>query len=328
MSSTARSAPNIALIKYWGNRRSDLRLCAADSTSMTLSTPTVDITVEHADVLSVESKNKEMKESDIARFAKTLDLIRRYLAELGMEDVLPASLRISIDSGIPPSIGLASSSAVFSAFAKAIAGLIDKKLSDEQISVMARLGSGSAARSIFGGFGAIRNTESDNIDSAVGWQIADEHHWSLHDIIIVPSTQEKKVGSSEGHASAHTSPYFSERIRAIKEYRQQECMDAIIKKDFEKMQHIAEEDCMDMHRCMQTQQPPLQYLSDETLRIIDEVKMLREAKHIPVLYTMDAGPTVHLFCTDEARKHIVEYAQEKADCTIFESKVGSGSTLL
>jgi len=276
----------------------------------------------------VHSLNKQMTEKDTLRFAETLRLIRGYLGSLGYDRALPASLHIEIDSEIPPSIGLASSSAVFSALPKAIAGLLDADLTDEQISVMARLGSGSAARSIFGGFSAIRNTGGNDIDSAVGWQIVDEHHWQLHDIIIVPSTQEKKVGSSEGHAFAQTSPHFAERIRAIKEYRQQECIDAIEQKDFEKLQHIAEEDCMDMHRCMETQQPPLHYLSSETLRIVGEVKQLREAEHIPVLYTMDAGPTVHLFCTNEARNRIVEFAHEQADCTIFKASIGPGTHLV
>jgi diphosphomevalonate decarboxylase len=328
MSVTARSVPNIALIKYWGNKNNELRLCAAGSTSMTLNTPSVDVTIYHAETLTVTSRNKEMKEKDIARFEKTLQLIKNYLSSLGYDDALPASLSIAIESGIPPSIGLASSSAVFSALAKAISELIDADLTDEQISVMARLGSGSAARSIFGGFGAIRTTDSESIDSAVGWQIADEHHWPLHDIIIVPSTDEKKIGSTEGHAKAQTSPHFADRMKAIEEYRLQDCIDAIQQKDFEKLQAVAEEDCMDMHECMQTQNPALHYLSEETFRIIGEIKELRESEHLPVLYTMDAGPTVHLFCTNEARERVAAFAHAQASCTIFEAAVGPGSHIV
>lgn len=328
MSVTARSTPNIALIKYWGNRNNELRLCKAGSASMTLNTPSVDITIDHADTLSVTSQNKEMKEKDIARFEKTLQMISNYLSSIGYGDAIPASLEVTIESNIPPSIGLASSSAVFSALAKAISGLVDAELTDEQISVMARLGSGSAARSIFGGFGAIRNLEGDGIDSAVGWQIADENHWPLHDIIIVPSTDEKKVGSTEGHAKAHTSPHFADRIRDIEEYRLKDCIDAILDKDFEKLQKAMEEDCMDMHKCMQTQEPELHYLSEETFRIIGEVEELRKSEHLPVLYTMDAGPTVHLFCPEEAREQIVAFSHAQEGCTIFEAAVGPGAHLV
>ena len=326
MKITARATPNIAFIKYWGNRNDALRLCAADSCSMTLDSPSVDITVESADVFSVTSKNKEMKEKDIVRFQTTVDLIQQYLT--ASRSSVPTSIAIEIDSHIPTSIGIASSAAVFAALAKAISGLMDAELSDEQVSVMARLGSGSAARSIFGGYGAIRNLPGDGIGDAIGWQIAEENHWVLHDVIIVPSTEEKKVGSTEGHAGAHTSPHFADRIRAIGDHRQRECVNAILEKDFEKLQAVVEEDCMDMHRCMQTQTPPLQYLSGATYRIIEEITALRKAKHLPVLYTMDAGPTVHLFCTDEALNDVRTYAKAQKGCKIFEARTGSGASLL
>jgi len=293
---------------------------------MTLDGPYVDVTVTPADQFSVTSKNKEMTEKDIQRFAKTLDLINAYLTTVDCP--LPTSISIEIDSQIPPSIGLASSAAVFSALAKAVSALVDTELTDEQISVMARLGSGSAARSIFGGYGAIANEENMFIDGSKGWQIADENHWKLHDIIIVPSTEEKKVGSSEGHPKAWTSPGFAKRIENIKNHRQQECIDAILKKDFEKLQKVSEEDCMDMHQCMQTQDPPLNYLSSETYRILDEIKDLRSSEHLPVLYTMDAGPTVHLFCTDEARDRIAKYAHEQEGCQVFEAKTGEGARII
>jgi diphosphomevalonate decarboxylase len=323
---TARSTPNIALIKYWGNRHDEFRLCANENLAMTLDGPFVDVTVSESEAFSVTSANKELTEKDITRFAKTINLINIYLSTIHYP--LSTSISITIDSQIPSSIGLASSAAVFSALAKAISGLVECELSDEQISVMARLGSGSAARSIFGGFGAIRNEPNDFIDGSVGYQVADEHHWNLHDIIIVPSTKEKEVGSTTGHAKAWTSPDFEKRVQEIGDRRLQECVDAILKKDFEKLQAVAEEDCMDMHHCMQTQDPPLNYLSKETYRIIDEIKALRKAEHLPVLFTMDAGPTVHLFCEDSARDPIAAYANSQEGCQIFESVVGPGAHLL
>ncbi|MBT4119527.1 MAG: diphosphomevalonate decarboxylase [Candidatus Peribacter sp.] len=323
---TARSTPNIALIKYWGNRHDEFRLCANENLAMTLDGPHVDVSIELAETLSVTSANKEMTEKDTVRFQKTLNLIEVYLATIAPTEV--SNLTITIDSQIPPSIGLASSAAVFSALAKAVSGLVDADLTDEQISVMARLGSGSAARSIFGGYGAVRNEENLFIDGSKGWQVADEHHWNLHDIIIVPSTEEKKVGSSEGHPKAWTSPDFAKRVEDINNHRQQECIDALLAKDFEKLQAVVEEDCMEMHHCMQTQDPPLNYLSDETYRILDEVKSMRKADHLPVLYTMDAGPTVHLFCTDEAKERITEYAHAQESCKVFEASVGQGAYLV
>ncbi len=312
--STARSTPNIALIKYWGDIDHSLRIPANNNVAMTLDGPYVDVTVDFAEEFSVTSTNKILSQQDIDRFSVTIEHIRNMHA-------FPGSISIDIHSHIPPSIGLASSAAVFSALAKALSALIDPSISDKQISMMARCGSGSAARSIFGGFGAL-NTEG------FAYQVADEHYWELHDIIIVPSTEEKKVGSTEGHASAWSSPHYKKRIADIAERRFKECTDAILEKDFEKLQAVAEEDAMNMHDCMETQDPPLRYLNEETHRIIDEVTELRKAEHLPVLYTMDAGPTVHLFCTDEARDTISAYANAQEGCEVFEAKTGKGAYIL
>ncbi|MDD5470088.1 MAG: diphosphomevalonate decarboxylase [Candidatus Peribacteraceae bacterium] len=328
---TAISTPNIAFIKYWGNRKNTLRIPVADSLSMTLSEPSVEITIDHADTLKIQSstigEEREIAGKHLDRFQKVIDLAKEYLGTLGMADALPGELSIRIDSHIPPAVGLASSAAVFSCLARAIAALIteEKVLTDEQVSIIARLGSGSAARSVMGGFVALRAGEGESIDAAKAVQIADEHHWLLHDIVVIPSREEKKVGSTEGHALAATSPYFAARIEAITTRRQQECIDAILRKDFEKLQHMSEEDALDMHHVMETSNPPLKYLSQETHHIVGEVKALRETKHLPVLFTMDAGPTVHLVCTDEAAEEVRAFASAQKGCTIFESQVGPGA---
>lgn len=325
-----RSTPNIALIKYWGNRNDKLRLPAADSLSFTLDSPAVEVQAGPAEELEVISYNmdgsvRELHDNQVARFAKHLKLCKQYLGP----EAIPQSVRLEIRSQIPPAVGLASSAAVFSAVGKAYAAAAgNPPLSDEQVSILARLGSGSAARSIMGGFVALENNDSDEIDGATARQIADENHWLLHDIVLVPSEEEKKVGSTEGHAIAFTSPHFKKRIADIGEYRYSECVDAILKKDFEKMQRMTEEDCWDMHNVMATSKPSLQYLTDETYRITEEIEGLREAENLEVLYTMDAGPTVHLICTDAARPKVLEYAKAQEGCTVFESKVGSGTVAL
>ena len=334
MPSSARSAPNIALIKYWGNRDNTLRIPAADSLSMTLDSPTLTITIDHANVLSVRSFDekgveKSLTQKNIARFAGHLELTKAYLGKLGAPDALPSSLSVEIHSEIPPAIGLASSAAVFSALAKAIGGLLHEKLqlSDEQLSVIARLGSGSAARSMYGGYAALLSGAGAEIDASSAVQIAPENHWLLHDIIIVPSQEEKKIGSTEGHAAAWTSSLFKERLSQMPR-RNRECREAILAKDFEKLQHIAEEDALDMHRVMETQEPPLQYLSEETHRIIRDISHLRKSEKLPVLYTMDAGPTVHLICTDDAARTVHEFAEQQKGCRVFETTVGSGARVL
>lgn len=334
MSITAQATPNIALIKYWGNRNNDLRLPAGDSFSMTLDQPVVEITVDHSPTLVVDSYEmdgtlKILTEKHITRFQKHLDLTKKYLTKLGKAQAIPESVKLSIRSKIPPSIGLASSAAVFGCLAKAYSGLIEKEIALDlrQQSVIGRLGSGSAARSLYGGYAALWAKSGDEIDSSYSEQIADENHWNLHDIIIVPSHEEKKVGSTEGHATAWSSPHYEKRLEAIRTRRQQECIDAVLKHDFEKLQAVVEEDALDMHNVMMTSTPSLKYLTDETYRIMDEIDELK-GNGLEVLYTMDAGPTVHLFCTDAARAQVVDYAKSQKNCTIFEAKVGPGACIL
>lgn len=307
----------------------------APSLSMTLDRPTVKITVEDADTFSVRSflvdgSEKTLKEKDIDRFRKVVTLMRRYLGTIGAEDVLSESIAIAVRSHIPPAVGLASSAAVFSCLAKAIAGFIreKKELTNKQVSILARLGSGSAARSIFGGFSTLEEGNGMEIENSWSEQIADEHHWALYDFVTIPAMEEKKVGSTEGHASSHSSPFYTERVQAIRSRRQRECIEAIRTKDFEALQRVTEEDCLDMHHVMQTQMPPLQYLNAETHRIVDAIKELRTKEHLPVLFTMDAGPTVHLVCPEEGRSAVLSFAHAQKGCTIFETKVGSGASLI
>jgi diphosphomevalonate decarboxylase len=326
----ALSTPNIALIKYWGNRNDALRLPAADSLSITLGRPSVEVVVDKAETFAVKSFNvdgseKMLSNKDIVRLKKHFVLVREYLQSIGARG-FPAAVSIEIRSQIPPSVGVASSAAVFSALGEAYAGFVSG-ISRRDVSVLARLGSGSASRSVYGGFVAMVAGHGDDMGTSYAEQIADEDHWQLHDVIIVPSHDEKKIGSTEGHALAQTSPLFEKRLREIPR-RQRECIAAILNKDFEKLRLVSEEDCMDMHAVMQSSMPPLHYLSDETHRLVSAIKRLREQQRINVLYTMDAGPTVHLICDDAGLPLVRAFAAEQKGCTVFEAGVGSGSRLL
>ena len=332
---SAVSTPNIALIKYWGNRNDDLRLPMADSLSITLDKPSAEVTVEAADAFFIQTfddqgEERPLPEKEQVRWRHQFELAKNYLAKLDLQEGLPPNIHVIVRSHVPPRIGFASSAAVFSAAAEAYAGLIkenSRELTRQETSVIARFGAGSAARSVMGGFVAIDAGVGTDIDAAHARQIADEKHWKLFDVVIIPSHDEKKVGSTEGHALAHTSPLFPDRIKAIPR-RQKECIDAILTKDFEKLQYVSEEDAFDMHAVMRSQTPSLDYLSGETHRILSEISDLRKKEHLEVLYTMDAGPTVHLICTEAALPRIRAYAKEQKGYTIFEAGVGGGSQVI
>ena len=164
----------------------------------------------------------------------------------------------------------------------------------------------------------------ETIDASYAEEIAPGNYWKLTDIIIVPSHEEKEKGSSEGHALAHTSPLFMSRLHEIPR-RQKLCVEAIREKDFEKLQRVCEEDCLDMHAVMASSTPSLRYLSKESHRIIREIEALRAREHLAVLFTLDAGPTVHLICEESALSAVRAYAAAQSGCTVFEAGVGGGS---
>lgn len=329
---TATSSPNIALIKYWGNRNDSLRLPAADSLSMVLDTPTVEITIEAAEAFSIRSfdatGNEKLQSAEsVARLEKHWKLVHEYLHTIGRAEGMPKNVSVVIRSGIPPAIGIASSAAVFSCLAEAYAGLLEgNPLDRKDVSILGRLGSGSGARNSYGGYVALEN-HGEGIGSAYGRQIVDEKHWVLHDIVVVPSVYEKKVGSTEGHAKASTSPLFAKRIHEIPA-RMKECTDALLQKDFEKLQRVSELDSLDMHEVMESQTPPLQYLSSETHRIIRDITSIRSTEKLNVLFTMDAGPTVHLICTEDSVRTVTEYAEKQKNCLVFKAKVGGSSKII
>jgi diphosphomevalonate decarboxylase len=325
----ARSCPNIALIKYWGNRNEELRLPHADSLSVTLDAPTVEVLLETHDAFAIRSyepdgAEKILNEKEKGRLEKHFNLVKKYLASIGTH--IDTSVSVEIHSHVPKSVGLASSAAVFSALAEAYAGLAPG-ISRRDVSILGRLGSGSASRSAYGGFSAMIAGKGDDLGSSYAEQIAPESHWRLWDIVIAPSIEAKKTGSTEGHALASTSPHYAKRLQDIV-LRQRQCIEAIMQKDFAALQTVAEEDCLDMHEVMRTSNPPLDYLSADTYRIIEDVKKLRTDKKLAVLYTMDAGPTVHLICEESALADVRAYAHTQTSCHIFETAIGEGSKLL
>ncbi len=331
MTIRASSTPNIALIKYWGNRNDEWRLPAADSLSITLDEPTMEVAVDEAEQFSARSfqadgMERYLTSKEISRLEKHFILAKNYLNSVGAKGIFTASVSLEIRSKIPPGIGLASSAALFSALAEAYAAGTEQ-ISRRDVSILARLGSGSASRSTFPGFVAMFAGEGNAIDASYAQQVAPANHWKLFDVIIAPSLAKKEMGSTEGHALAYTSPLFAARMRALPE-RQRICTEAILQKDLEKLRSVAEEDCLDMHAVMTSSTPALNYLSQATHRIVREIEELRAAQHLAVLYTMDAGPTVHLVCEESALPAVRAYAHAQTACAVFEARVGRGSRLL
>ncbi len=295
-SASALAHPNIAFIKYWGNRDNALRLPANGSLSMNLSTLYTKTTVTfrddlRADVLTVNEA--EITSPALERAAGFMDQVRRLAPEAGYAE-------ISSVNNFPMGAGIASSASAFAALALAASSAAGLNLKENECSRLARMGSGSACRSIPDGF--CEWLPGSGNDDSYSVSIAPAAHWKLADLVAVISGEHKKVGSSAGHGMADTSPFQTERIRTAPE-RVKTCREAILNKDFDALAEVSERDMTMMHAVMMTQVPPLYYWEPVSLRL---VKLVREWRRegLPCFATLDAGPNVHVICPAEASAEV------------------------
>ena len=299
--STALAHPNIAFIKYWGNRDNTLRLPSNGSISMNLdglfTRTTVTFNSSQYDSLIINDRAVIGKGLD--RVSSILDLVR------GMANINERA-EVSSVNNFPAGAGIASSAAAFAALALAssrAAGLI---LSEAQLSVLARRGSGSASRSIPTGFVEWQMGKSEEDSFALS--IAPADHWNLVDCVAIVNATHKKTGSTEGHALAGTSPLQNARVTDAPR-RIEICRNAILNKDFEAFANIIEHDSDMMHAVMMTSTPPLMYWQAATVGIFQEVRAWR-AGGLPVGYTVDAGANVHVLCLSEYAKEVEKRLRE------------------
>lgn len=298
---TAQAFSNIAFIKYWGNRNNEMRLPVNGSISMNLdgllTKTTVSFTSSKQDSLTIN--NKEVAGKGLERVSYILDLVR------GMAHINERAEVVS-ENNFPAGAGIASSAAAFAALALASSKAAGLDLSEPELSVLARRGSGSASRSIPGGF-VEWQMGKDEADS-YAYSIAPVDHWNLVDCVAIVSATHKKTGSTEGHAIAGTSPLQEARV-ADAPRRLDLCRNAIINKDFEAFANIIEHDSDMMHAVMMTSNPPLMYWQSATVEIFHQVREWR-ASGLPVGYTVDAGANVHVLTLGEKAKEVEKHLRE------------------
>jgi diphosphomevalonate decarboxylase len=295
---TARSHSNIAFIKYWGNRDADLRIPSNGSLSMNLAGLDTVTTVRFRPNLPADRLilNGALQAGAAAeRVSRHLDLFRALAgSDLNAEVVS--------ENNFPAGAGIASSASAFSALSLAASAALGLTLDERALTRLARRGSGSASRSIPGGFVEL-HTGGDDAD-AYAESIAPPDHWALVDLVAIVSRTHKKVGSSGGHPLAESSPLQPARV-ADTPRRLALCRNAILNRDFPALAAVAEHDTLLMHAVMMTSRPALIYWTPPTLAVIDAVRGLRE-DGIPAFFTIDAGPNVHVITLESHAGELAE----------------------
>jgi len=299
---TGVACANIAFIKYWGNRDNELRLPVNGSISMNLDGLFTRTTVTFSASLPTDSlliNSTPVSGKGLERVSYILDLVREKAK-------INEKAEVTSENNFPAGAGIASSAAAFAALALASSKAAGLDLTEPELSVLARRGSGSASRSIPAGFveWKMGETESDSY----AYSIAPADHWNLADCVAIVSAEHKKTGSTEGHAIAGTSPLQNARV-ADANRRLDICRNAILNKDFEAFANIIEHDSDMMHSVMMTSNPPLMYWQATTVEIFHQVREWR-ASGLPVGYTVDAGANVHVLCLGEYKAEVEKRLRE------------------
>ena len=210
---------------------------------------------------------------------------------------------VESSSNFPIGAGIASSASAFAALSLAASTAAGLQLGERELSRLARSGSGSACRSIPGGFVEWQAGSTD--EDSYAYTIAPPEHWDLVDCIVIVSQAHKTVGSTAGHALALTSPIQHARV-ADAPRRLDICRQAILQRDFQAFAEIIELDSNLMHAIMITSTPPLLYWQPATLAVMRAVQELRHAG-LSVAYTIDAGPNVHVLTPAASASQVVAH---------------------
>jgi diphosphomevalonate decarboxylase len=210
------------------------------------------------------------------------------------------------------SAGIASSASGFAALTVAAAKALGLVLSEKELTAFARLGSGSACRSIPDGF--------VKWEGEFAYSLYPLEYWDLRDILVIVEQRAKNVSSSHGHDAVETSQFFANRLSAIPK-RIERIEKALKNKDFTTLGEVIEEDCLDMHHVMQTQNPPLLYWNKETVEIMDVIKK----RMVPAYFTIDAGPNVHIICEGKDEENVLRLIKGR---TVIINKPARGAHLV
>jgi diphosphomevalonate decarboxylase len=290
---TARACANIALVKYWGKRDAVLNLPATGSLSLTLAALATQTTVTFDRALAqdeLELDGFSARFADTARASEFLDLVRSAAG-------ITMRARVASRNEFPTASGLASSASGYAALALAASKAAGLTLSERELSILARRGSGSAARSIYGGF--VRMNAGDTSESAYAEPLTS----SLVDrvrmvIAVVGGGTPKSHGSRDAmEHTAATSPYYRPWVELVPKDLDA-ALAALATGDLEALGTIAEANALAMHASAMAARPAVIYWQPATIAVHNEVRGLR-ACGVAAWATMDAGPHVKVLTTEE-----------------------------
>lgn len=324
MVASAQACSNIALVKYWGKRDVALNLPVSGSLSIALEALSTRTRMEFNADLTQDTLalGGAAPVAAPARVSTCLDLLR---AQAGVR------WRARIDSvnNFPTGAGLASSASGYAALVLAAAAALGLPQDRRALSRIARQGSGSAARSIFGGFVEMTAGVRSDGEDAVARPLLEPAAWPLEVVVAITAQEAKAVGSGAGmEISRRTSPFYAAWL-AAGEDDLAAARAAVLARDFAALSRVSEHSCLKMHGVMLSSEPALVYWNGATVAAIQRIRALREQQGLAVFFTVDAGPQVKAICGPGAAGAVAQALRAVAGVqAVTMSGLGEGARLL
>lgn len=324
LTARAQAQPNIALVKYWGKRDGALNLPARGSLSITLDALWTRTRVTFdpellADRIALDGRDYPAGQG---RASACLDVLRELAGNV-------MCARVETHNNFPTAAGLASSASGFAALVLAGSAALGLALNERELSILARRASGSAARSIFGGFVEMAaGTRLDGAD-AFASPLLDPLHWRLCVVVAVTSSRAKAVDSGRGmDISRRTSSYHAAWLAGIDDDLRV-ARHAIHHRDFEELAVVSEHNCLKMHAAMLASRPALLYWNGATVDCIHAIRGLREHEGVEAFFTIDAGPQVKVVTSPAAVTRVASVLGCVSGVqNVLVSELGSGARLV
>ncbi len=315
---TVQAGSDIALVKYWGKKDNTLRLPANGSISMILNSLNTITTVEFLANLTQDELiiNGEIEEDEVSRVVEHLNRIRTLAKEKGLVSQTIFAKVVS-ENNFPKSTGLSSSGSGFAALTLAASKAIGLDLSEKELSILARKGSGTACRCVCGGF--VEWLDADTSEQSYAQSFADPQDFEIRDLVAIVSEDKKDMSSTTGHELAATSPFFlarqakiANKLFAVKQ--------AIYQNDFKTLGELVEAEALEFHSILLTSQPSILLLYPGTIAVMQTVRKLRKSG-IPVYFTINTGFNVHVLTLP---KYEIAVAQVLKEMSYVKKIIPSG----
>ncbi len=302
MKATAEAPANIAFIKYWGNADEALRLPHHSTLSMNLSGAKTTTTVEFLADLPEDEVflgGNKVDGDGTKRVSKVLDHVRKISGT-------KYRARVTSHNSFPTAAGIASSASGFAALAVAAASAAGLSLTEKELSTVARLGSGSATRSVPDGF--VEWHAGNSHDTSFAESLYAPDYWDIVDIVTIVDVGQKKVSSTLVHSLADTSLLYPARLASMKE-KVENVKRALAEKDFPRFGDLIEEESLNLHAIMMTSRPSVLYWSPATVRVLQALREWRQ-EGLLAYATMDAGANVHVIARGDDAELVTQRLQQ------------------